>query len=398
VSPARRRDAVRFLVKRRRVSERRPCRVVCQHRSTQRYERVAEEYELRLVAAMNELAAAHPRSGYRRVWSLLRSEGWRVNRKRIERIWQLEGHRVPPRRRGSSGGRRAGRRRRRSGTCPRGTRTMSGRTTSWVPVPVTAARSGSSRRRRVHPGRARLTGRALNWPGGVIAELEQLFEKHGRPVVLRSDNGREFIAASLGAWLAEQGVKTAFIEKGSPQQNAFVERFNGTMRDELLNGEEFDNLLEARVVISNWLVEYNELRPHRGLSMMTPAAFAAQLRGTQVRATTLIEPGPVDQQRVPHLERSLRAGRLGRSPNMNGPKAGGHSRASSSRAAAWSRRWQRSCRRRLSPASRGARSTRGQVARLRISKRGLPGNVPDSEPLGFRVVDGAGPPEEGPRI
>jgi transposase InsO family protein len=71
-------------------------------------------------------------------------------------------------------------------------------------------------------------------------------------------------------------VKTAFIEKGSPYQNPFVERFNGTMRDELLNGEEFDSLLEARVVIAGWVEKYNTERPHRGLGMMTPAAFAAR--------------------------------------------------------------------------------------------------------------------------
>jgi putative transposase len=109
----------------------------------------------------------------------------------------------------------------------------------------------------------------------VIAKLELLFDKHGRPEVLRSDNGREFIAASLGAWLAEQGVQTAFIEKGRPQQNPFVERFNGSMRDELLNGEEFDSLLEAKVVIGAWVEQYNSQRPHRGLGMMTPTAFAA---------------------------------------------------------------------------------------------------------------------------
>ena len=109
----------------------------------------------------------------------------------------------------------------------------------------------------------------------VRAELERLFEQHGKPQVLRSDNGREFIAASLGEWLAGQGVATAFIEKGSPQQNPFVERFNGTMRDELLNGEEFDSLLEARVLIDAWRNEYNTLRPHRGLGMMTPTQFAA---------------------------------------------------------------------------------------------------------------------------
>jgi transposase InsO family protein len=111
--------------------------------------------------------------------------------------------------------------------------------------------------------------------GQVIEELEQLFERHGKPEVLRSDNGREFIAASLGDWLAEQGVKTAFIEKGSPQQNAFVERFNGTMRNEVLHGEEFDSVLEARVVINQWRELYNSVRPHRGLGGLTPAAFAA---------------------------------------------------------------------------------------------------------------------------
>jgi transposase InsO family protein len=112
----------------------------------------------------------------------------------------------------------------------------------------------------------------------VISELERLFGRHGKPAVPRSDNGREFIAASLAEWLAGQGVMTAFIEKGSPQQNPFVERFNGTMRDELLNGEEFDNLLEARVLIADWVQRYNSQRPHRGLGMMTPLQYAADWR------------------------------------------------------------------------------------------------------------------------
>jgi putative transposase len=110
------------------------------------------------------------------------------------------------------------------------------------------------------------------------AELERFFALHGRPRILRSDNGREFIAASLGEWLDQQGVQRAFIEKGSPQQNAFVERFNGSMRDELLNGEEFESLLEARVVVSAWVSHYNEERPHRGLGMMKPAAYARAWR------------------------------------------------------------------------------------------------------------------------
>src|SRR5438309_4091349 len=96
VSPARRRDAACYLMRRHRVSQRRACLLVDQHRSTQRYERVAPEYELKLVGRMNALASAHPRYGYRRVCALLRTEGWRVNRKRIERLWRAEGHRVPP--------------------------------------------------------------------------------------------------------------------------------------------------------------------------------------------------------------------------------------------------------------------------------------------------------------
>jgi transposase InsO family protein len=279
VSPARRRDAVRFLVRRRRVSERRACQVVGQHRSTQRYERLAPEYELRLVKRMNELAAAHPRYGYRRIWALLRSDGFRVNRKRIERLWRLEGHRVPPRRSQASGKRAQGSADQAVWNLPaRGPNDvwsydfMGGRTRDGSPLRILNVVDEYTR--------LALGCRVDRSIGArdVQAQLERLFARHGRPRVLRSDNGREFIAASLGEWLDEQGVARAFIEKGSPQQNAFVERFNGTMRDELLNGEEFDSLTEARVVIAAWADEYNTLRPHRGLGMMTPSAFAASCR------------------------------------------------------------------------------------------------------------------------
>lgn len=279
MSPARRRDAVRFLVRRRRVSERRACQVVGQHRSTQRYERLAPEYELRLVKRMNELAAAHPRYGYRRIWALLRSDGFRVNRKRIERLWRLEGHRVPPRRSQTSGKRAQGSAEQAVWNLPaRGPNDvwsydfMGGRTRDGSPLRILNVVDEYTR--------LALGCRVDRSIGArdVQAQLERLFARHGRPRVLRSDNGREFIAASLGEWLDEQGVARAFIEKGSPQQNAFVERFNGTMRDELLNGEEFDSLTEARVVIAAWADEYNTLRPHRGLGMMTPSAFATSCR------------------------------------------------------------------------------------------------------------------------
>ena len=109
--------------------------------------------------------------------------------------------------------------------------------------------------------------------GDIINELGETFARHGRPRMLRSDNGREFIAESLAGWLAEQGVAQVFIEKGRPQQNAFVERFNGTMRDEVLNGESFHTVPEARVVLGIWIEQYNTIRPHRGLGYKTPAGF-----------------------------------------------------------------------------------------------------------------------------
>jgi hypothetical protein len=95
---------------------------------------------------------------------------------------------------------------------------------------------------------------------------------------LRSDNGREFTAELLAEWLACERVGQAFIDRGAPQQNPDVERFNGTMRDEVLNGETFHSLLEARVVIADWVIEYNGLRPHRGLGMRHPRRLPRRLR------------------------------------------------------------------------------------------------------------------------
>jgi transposase InsO family protein len=256
-----------------RVSERRACQVVGQHRSTNRYEPSPPQFELRLVRRMNELAELHPRYGYRRVWALLRQEGWEVNHKRIRRLWVKEGHKVPPARRSS------GQKARGSGAGAAWNLPASGPNDVWS-YDFLEGKTASGGSFRVLNVVDEFTRRALGshvarsvGSRDVAAVLEQLFERYGRPRILRSDNGREFIAESLGRWLAEQGVQPAFIELGSPWQNPFVERFNRTMRDEVLNGESFHNVTEARVVITGWLHEYNTLRPHRGLGMKTPQAF-----------------------------------------------------------------------------------------------------------------------------
>lgn len=273
VSPARRREAVAYLMHRHRVSERRACQLVGQHRSTQRYELRPGEFELRLVKRINELADRHPRYGYRRVWALLRQEGWQVNRKRIERLWRLEGHRVPPQRK-------------KSGEKARG----SALGAVWS-TPATAPNHVWSydflSTRTVDGGPLRIlnvvdeyTRRAIGCrvdrhigARDVTAELTELFKAHGKPAFIRSDNGREFIAEFTRTFLAGEGVEPIFIERGSPQQNPYVERFNGAMRDELLNGEHFDSPLEAKIMIARWVSEYNTLRPHRGLGYKTPVAF-----------------------------------------------------------------------------------------------------------------------------
>lgn len=279
VSPARRRDAVNYLVRRHRVSERRACRVVSQHRSTQRYRRVSPDYEIRLAKRMNALAARHPRYGYRRIWALLRSEGWQINRKRIERLWRLEGHRVPPRRVMASGKQAQGQAQNAAWILP-ATRPNDVWSYDFVSLRTTNGTSLRVLNTVDEFTRLALGCRVASSIGArdVRAELAELFRRHGRPRIIRSDNGREFIASSLVEWLTEQGVTCAFIEKGRPQQNPYVERFNGTIRDEVISGEEFNSALEARVVLEHWVDEYNGLRPHRGLGMKTPRQFAEAWR------------------------------------------------------------------------------------------------------------------------
>lgn len=263
-----------FLVRKHKVSERRACRVVGQHRSTQRYERVAPEYERKLVAAMNDLAAAHPRYGYRRIWAMLRRDGWEVNRKRIERLWRKEGHRVPPRRVKASG-------KRAFGGSHNAIWALPARSPNHVwSYDFISCRTASGSKFRVlnvvdEFTRECVVCRVDRSIGTmkVIDSLEEVFERR-RPKVLRSDNGREFIAARLVEFLTEYKVQPAFIAKGSPQQNAYVERFNGSMEDEVVSPEVFDSLAEARVVILNWVKEYNTLRPHMGLDWLTPEEFA----------------------------------------------------------------------------------------------------------------------------
>jgi transposase InsO family protein len=205
------------------------------------------------------------------------AEGWPVNVKRIEHLSSLEGLKVPPRR--LDRGQKA------FGTSEFSAWALPAlsRTHIWSYDFVSVRLLNGSGFRVLNVvdeyTREALGSRVASSIGArdVTKHLAKLFEQHGRPSMLRSDNGRKFVAATVKNWLRAQGVELVFIQKASPQQNCYVERFNGSMRDELLNGETFRTLTEARVVIEAWLNQYNNFRPHGALGMKAPAAFAAAL-------------------------------------------------------------------------------------------------------------------------
>ena len=271
MSAGQRRQAVRHLQETFGVSQRRACRVLRQPRSSQRKEPRRKEADEALVRRMLELVRRHPRFGYRRIWALLRREGWRVNRKRVWRLWRQQGLKVP----------RKQRKKRRLGasanSCVRRRaeyrnhvwawdfifdRTSDGRALKWLTLEDEYTRECLA----LEVGRG-MPARV------VIGVLAAVIRARGAPAGLRSDNGPEFIAKAIRAWLAAEGIETLYIEPGAPWENGYAESLNSKVRDELLEREEFASVLEARVLGRAWRQQYNEVRPHSSLGYRTPAEF-----------------------------------------------------------------------------------------------------------------------------
>jgi putative transposase len=255
-----------------RVSQRRACKVLGQCRSTQRREPAVPDDEPRLVARMVELACQYGRYGYRRITALLRAEGFAVNRKRVERLWRREGLKVPAKQP------KRGRLWPNDGSCVRlrperkdhvwsydfvQARTRDGRAFRMLTIIDEFTREclaiGAARR---------LTS------DDVLERLSDLFVRRGVPAHIRSDNGPEFTAKAVREWLGRVGVSTLYIEPGSPWENGYIESFDGKLSDELLDGEIFDTLLEAKVLIERYRVIYNTVRPHSSLGYRPPAPGA----------------------------------------------------------------------------------------------------------------------------
>jgi putative transposase len=266
VTVAARREAVPFLLARG-LSQPRACSLLGLYRSTLQYQ-ARPDRNAELEQQIQALAQRHRRYGYRRTWALLRRRGQQLNKKRVHRLWKrakLQVRKIPRRR----------------------------RVARAVGTPVQA----------MHPGHvwtydfvhdACLNGTALKvltvmdeftreglaidvattMPAAkVLTVLDRLFHEHGAPQFIRSDNGPEFIALAVQGWLARHHTATLYIDPGSPWQNGYEERFNGTVRDECLNAYSFHTVTEAQVILTAYRREYNEERPHSSLGYRTPAEF-----------------------------------------------------------------------------------------------------------------------------
>jgi transposase InsO family protein len=225
---------------------------------------------------MTQLASDYGRYGYRRVTALLRAEEWQVNHKRIERLWRREGLKVP---------KKQPKRRRlwfNDGSCVRLRAAHKDHVWSYDFVMDRTSDGQSFRMLTLIDEHTREclaidVARSLK-SENVLERLSDLFVRRGVPKYIRSDNGSEFTAHKVRDWLKRVGVQTLFIEPGSPWENGYIESFNGKLRDELLEREMFDTMLEAKVLIERWRKHYNTVRPHSSLGYLPPAPEAIQPR------------------------------------------------------------------------------------------------------------------------
>lgn len=277
MTPTARRDAVGWLQTRFGFSERRASAVVGIGRSSARYRPHPRVDEDELRRRLQELAAARPRFGYRRLHALLRREGIVVNHKRVERLYRREGLAVRRRRR-----KRAARDQRGHPAWPTGPNEQ------WAADFVSDALAWG-RRIRLFAVVDVFTREALaieidtSLPGErVVQVLGRLTADRGLPQELVLDNGPELAGRALDCWAYKQGIRLHFIEPGKPIQNAVIESFNGRLRDECLNEHWFLSLADARRIVEGWRMDYNRTRPHSALAYRPPEEFRLAVGETPV--------------------------------------------------------------------------------------------------------------------
>ena len=272
MTPSKRRIAVTEARAAARISERRACRFTGFSLSTQRY-RFRRPSEENLRARLKELAEKRPRWGYRRLYILLKREGCRRNRKLVQRLYREECLSVKSRKR----------------------RKMAAVARSPMAFPLRPNERWSMDfvRDTLSNGRVFRAFTVVDdctrecpaievdhsLPGERVAHtLDRLARERGLPQAIVCDNGPEFQGQTLDFWAHRHGVALSFIQPGKPVQNAFIESFNGKLRDECLNENYFTSLLDAQTTIEAWRKDYNETRPHSSLGDLTPTEFAMKKR------------------------------------------------------------------------------------------------------------------------
>lgn len=267
------------------LSERRACLLVSLWRSTFDYvSRRPDDAELR--QAMREIAEKRRRFGSPRIGVMLVRQGWKVNHKKIERLYAEE--KLALRRR----------KRRKKFVGPRVPLPVATRPNQYLAMDFVEDRLTNGRKIRTLTIVDSFTREcpALEVDtsiGGrrVARVLERLAERHGAPEAITIDNGTEFDSKVMDEWAFKRKVRLAFIRPGKPNENAYCESFNGKFRDECLNENLFETLDHARKLIEDWRIDYNDVRPHSSLDNLTPAEFRLHhdkmkdgpAHGTQVR-------------------------------------------------------------------------------------------------------------------
>lgn len=267
MSPAKRREVVRHLVGRFRISQRRSCELASVSRSSLRYQR-REGRDEALRARLKALASTNARYGYLLLHGLLKSEGLVINKKRTYRLYCEEGLQVRTKKRKKL-------------QRPRLPMEVPTAPNQRWSMDFVADQLSNGRRFRilniVDDFSRELVGQLIGFSISghqVVRYLGQLGSSRGLPRIITMDNGSEFTSKAMHFWSRDTGVKLGFIQPGKPTQNAFVESFNGKFRNECLNQHWFRSIEEAKSTVDEWREHYNQVRPHSSLGYLPPVEFA----------------------------------------------------------------------------------------------------------------------------
>jgi putative transposase len=267
VKPAQKRDVIRYTLEHYKISIRRACKLVSISRSVHGYHPKAK-HDDQIIDVLSQLSGEYPRFGFPKLFQLMRRQGHPWNHKRVARIYKSM--KLNLRRKGK---------RRIPTRHPLPLQVSIKPCMCWS-IDFMSDSLWDGRKFRVfniiddYNRQALWIEASLSLPAvRIIRVLDQVIEIYGKPDKLRMDNGPEFVSLAFSEWCKEKGIQMEYIKPGKPMQNGFIERFNGTFRNEILDLYVFDNIDQVMDISWNWLKIYNEIRPHEGLDNLTPIEY-----------------------------------------------------------------------------------------------------------------------------